>query len=129
MDNLESESITNQPGKHLYGQLMYSTTHNHLKKWRYSDLSRWFISLLHPNSTRACFGSAPVIKIEYFGVSAKILHWYPREDRRPRGRPRRRWSDDIIKAVGATWTRLARERNRWKRMEEAFAQKWAFQLT
>ncbi|CAH2245408.1 jg12916 [Pararge aegeria aegeria] len=69
MDNLESESITNQPGKHLYGQLMYSTTHNHLKKWRYSDLSRWFISLLHPNSTRACFGSAPVIKIEYFGVS------------------------------------------------------------
>ncbi|CAH2239763.1 jg24652 [Pararge aegeria aegeria] len=39
----------------------------------------------------------------------KILHWYPREDRRPRGRPRRRWSDDIIKAVGATWTRLARE--------------------
>ncbi|KAG7299826.1 hypothetical protein JYU34_016843 [Plutella xylostella] len=56
--------------------------------------------------------------------SERILHWHPYEAVRPRGRPRRRWRDDITAVAGATWTRLAQERSSWKRLEEAFAQKW-----
>lgn len=59
--------------------------------------------------------------------SEKILHWYPRNVTRPRGRPRRRWRDDIMGIAGATWTRLAQNRQNWKGLEEAFAHKWASQ--
>ncbi|CAH2263440.1 jg13904 [Pararge aegeria aegeria] len=75
-------------------------------------------------SNKLCAKLACILKWRWAGHIArakdgrwteKILHWYPREDRRPRGRPRRRWSDDIIKAVGATWTRLG---EREKQMEK-----------
>ncbi|CAB3233298.1 unnamed protein product [Arctia plantaginis] len=32
--------------------------------------------------------------------------------------------DDILAIAGSTWTRLADDRNKWQRMEEAFVQKW-----
>ena len=56
--------------------------------------------------------------------SERVLHWYPREGTRPRGRPRRRWCDDIIELAGPTWTRQAQERDKWKVLEEAYARKW-----
>jgi hypothetical protein len=56
--------------------------------------------------------------------SEKILHWYPRGAERPRGRPRRRWRDDIVEEAGITWTRIANERELWSNMEEAYVQKW-----
>lgn len=59
--------------------------------------------------------------------SEKILHWYPYEAKRPRGRPRRRWSDDIHQVAGSTWTRQAQDRQHWKELEEAYAQKWVAQ--
>lgn len=52
------------------------------------------------------------------------VHWYPRGQQRPRGRPRRRWQDDITQQAGVTWTRLAADRELWTTMEEAFVQKW-----
>ncbi|GBP15298.1 5'-nucleotidase [Eumeta japonica] len=52
--------------------------------------------------------------------SKLITHWYPREGKRKRGRQQKRWDDDIRK-VGITWSRVARERSEWSRLEEAFA--------
>ncbi|KAG7295429.1 hypothetical protein JYU34_019084 [Plutella xylostella] len=57
--------------------------------------------------------------------SEKMLHWYPREARRPPGRPRRRWRDDLVSAAGINWTQLAADRDQWRSMEEAYAQYWA----
>ncbi|KAJ8712370.1 hypothetical protein PYW07_000868 [Mythimna separata] len=52
----------------------------------------------------------------------KILtQWYPREGNRKRGRQQKRWDDDIRQVAGKTWTRVARERSEWSRLEEAFA--------
>lgn len=56
--------------------------------------------------------------------SERVLHWYPREARRPRGRPRRRWRDDIVQVAGPLWTRITKDRQKWMEMEEAFTQKW-----
>ncbi|CAH2242715.1 jg11444 [Pararge aegeria aegeria] len=39
--------------------------------------------------------------------------------RRP-GRPLKRWEDDIAKVADKTWSTLARDRCKWKNMEEAF---------
>jgi endonuclease/exonuclease/phosphatase family metal-dependent hydrolase len=61
--------------------------------------------------------------------SERVLHWWPREDKRSRGRPRRRWCDDIIQMAGPTWPRLAADRTGWHMMEEAFVQQWATQQT
>ncbi|GBP28950.1 hypothetical protein EVAR_83849_1 [Eumeta japonica] len=38
-----------------------------------------------------------------------------------RGRPQRRWDDDIRQVAGTTWGRVAIERREWRRLEEAFA--------
>ncbi|CAF4805726.1 unnamed protein product [Pieris macdunnoughi] len=59
-----------------------------------------------------------------------ITQWYPRDGKRKRGRPQKRWDDDIIQVAGTTWGRVAIERPEWRRLEEAFAiwqtdtQKW-----
>lgn len=59
--------------------------------------------------------------------SERVLHWYPRGERRPQGRPRRRWRDDIVQAAGIMWTRTAADRAQWQRMEEAYVQIWTTQ--
>ena len=62
--------------------------------------------------------------------SKTITQWYPRDGKRKRGRPQKRWDDDIRQVAGTTWGRVAIERPEWKRSEEAFAtwqtdtQKW-----
>ncbi|GBP74986.1 Putative uncharacterized transposon-derived protein F52C9.6 [Eumeta japonica] len=47
--------------------------------------------------------------------------WYPRDGKRKRGRPQRRWDDDIRQVAGTTWGRVAIERREWRRLKEAFA--------
>ena len=53
-----------------------------------------------------------------------ISSWYPRDGTRKRGRQETRWRDDIVKAAGATWERIALDRQRWKTLEEAFVLQW-----
>lgn len=40
--------------------------------------------------------------------------WDPRRGRRGRGRPRRRWAQDFVDVIGPQWTRIARDREKWK---------------
>lgn len=51
----------------------------------------------------------------------RVTVWYPREGKRSRGRPQKRWDDDIRQVAGVTWNRVTQERSEWKRLEEAFA--------
>lgn len=53
----------------------------------------------------------------------RILEWRPREDRRSRGRPPTRWTDDI-KRVAGNWISTAQDRGQWKHLEEAYVQQW-----
>lgn len=50
-----------------------------------------------------------------------VTRWYPREGKRKRGRPQKRWDDDIKQVAGVTWNRVALDKYEWKRLEEAFA--------
>lgn len=52
--------------------------------------------------------------------SKTVTNWHPLDKKRRPGRPRKRWSDDIVKIAGSTWSREARDRTRWRQMEEAF---------
>lgn len=52
--------------------------------------------------------------------SKKVTEWYPRDKKRNRGRQSKRWDDDISGLVGKMWTRLARDREVWKSLEEAY---------
>ncbi|KAI5739732.1 hypothetical protein M8J77_022721 [Diaphorina citri] len=40
--------------------------------------------------------------------------WYPRGNKRKRGRPNTRWEDPLKKSVGLLWKRVAQDRDRWK---------------
>ncbi|GBP23911.1 hypothetical protein EVAR_86288_1 [Eumeta japonica] len=54
-----------------------------------------------------------------------ISEWYPRDGKRNKGRPIKRWEDDIKGVAGPEWTRIARDRDRWKSLEEAFVERQA----
>ena len=54
----------------------------------------------------------------------RTTEWQVRKGRRPRGRPKMRWKDDIMKWQGATWTRTAKDRKKWKKLTEGYFQQW-----
>lgn len=49
--------------------------------------------------------------------------------RKIRERSLRRWMDDIKAVAGVTWTRTANNREKWKKLEEAFTNKWQTTLS
>ena len=42
----------------------------------------------------------------------RCTEWQPRRGKRTRGRPSRRWQDDITEKEGTTWIRKATDRRR-----------------
>ena len=54
----------------------------------------------------------------------RTTEWQVRKGRRSRGRPKMRWKDDIMKWKGATWTRTAKDRKKWKELTEGYFQQW-----
>ena len=57
--------------------------------------------------------------------SKKVTECHVFEGSRRRGRPKLRWRDEITRRVGTTWNREALDRNRWRRIGEAYAQQWS----
>ncbi|CAH2261059.1 jg5453 [Pararge aegeria aegeria] len=52
----------------------------------------------------------------------KILtEWLPRNKKRKRGRPRKRWADVFTQVCGPLWMRNAKERREWRELGEAYA--------
>ena len=52
-----------------------------------------------------------------------VTEWCPRGNKRSKGRPRRRWEDDIKRVAGISWRRKAQKRILWKALGEAYAAK------
>jgi len=57
--------------------------------------------------------------------TARISNWTPRTCVRRRGRPSRRWTDELREFAGVTWQRRAQDRLKWKIDEEAFLLQWS----
>lgn len=53
----------------------------------------------------------------------RLLEWRPRMDKRTRGRPPTRWSDDL-KKISKNWMQTAQNRCKWKKAGEAYVQQW-----
>ncbi|GBP16134.1 hypothetical protein EVAR_9854_1 [Eumeta japonica] len=70
------------------------------------------------------FSKCP-IKLEQMLQQLSNQKWYPRDGKRNKGRPIKRWEDDIKGVAGPEWTRIARETDRWKSLEEAFVERQA----
>ena len=54
----------------------------------------------------------------------RCTEWQPRRGKRSRGRPSRRWQDDITEKEGATWIRKVTDRRRWKTLMEGYILQW-----
>jgi hypothetical protein len=54
----------------------------------------------------------------------KVIGWWPREGKRGRGRPRKRWEDEIGERAGRQWRRKTEDREEWRYLGEAFVQQW-----
>ena len=50
----------------------------------------------------------------------KTTEWTLRDRRRTRGRPKRRWRDDIEQKTGSNWMQVAQNRQEWKYMCRLF---------
>ena len=79
-------------------------------------------------------GVAELLKLRYAGHvvresrqkwNHKMTTWVPHMGKRKRGRPKTRWSDEIVKGFGASWMNRAKDRQTWKGLVGAYAQKWA----
>jgi hypothetical protein len=42
--------------------------------------------------------------------------WTPREGKRARGKPKRRWRDEVEEAFGINWMQVAQDREEWRRV-------------
>jgi hypothetical protein len=56
--------------------------------------------------------------------SKRVLEWRPRLDKSNVGRPQVRWSDDLRRAAGRSWMRVAENQARWREVGEAYVQHW-----
>ena len=55
----------------------------------------------------------------------RLTEWEPRgRGKRPRGRPKTRWRDEIVKGAGIAWGRLAQDRGSWRDLGKAFVLQW-----
>ena len=54
----------------------------------------------------------------------EILQWIPRDRKRPKGRPKRRWKDDLVAQLGENWPQRSQDRSLWRNTEEAFILQW-----
>ena len=54
----------------------------------------------------------------------RCTEWQVRNGRRSRGRPRRRWRDDLQQWQGATWSRTAKDRQQWRCLAEGYLLHW-----
>ena len=52
--------------------------------------------------------------------TGKITSWNGPTGKRCRGRPHARWQDDITKTAGPNWLQIAKDRDQWDSLEEAF---------
>ena len=56
-------------------------------------------------------------------MTLRITSWKRYERKIPRGRPARRWRDELDDYwKGTVWQRIAQDRQMWKQHAEAFAQ-------
>ena len=53
----------------------------------------------------------------------RLLEWRPRLDKRSKGRPPTRWTDDLRRFAG-NWIQRAQDRKEWAEMGEAYVQQW-----
>ncbi|GFS18025.1 transposase [Elysia marginata] len=54
----------------------------------------------------------------------RVTEWQPRNGKRSRGRQARRWRDDIVRTMGNTWTREAKDKEEWRRGAEGLILQW-----
>lgn len=52
----------------------------------------------------------------------QVTGWKGPQGKRKVGRPNKRWADDISKKAGKDWLNRGKDRELWKKMEEAFTQ-------
>ena len=65
-----------------------------------------------------------IARLEKSRWTRRVLEWRPRPNTRPRGRPPRRWVDDIRRHAGHDWMARAQVRQTWGKMEEAYVREW-----
>lgn len=55
--------------------------------------------------------------------SLQTTKWAGPAGKRSKGRPLKRWADDIKELVGKDWLTFSQNRDKWKELEEAFTRK------
>ena len=79
--------------------------------------------IIHKVKERKWTWAGHISRIKDARWTVEVTEWRPREGERKKGRPFRRWRDDIDKFwQTVTWKRQAQNRALWKSNVEAFIQ-------
>ena len=52
--------------------------------------------------------------------SQRVTHWAGPTGKRKIGKPKKRWVDNITSTAGENWMAVAQDREKWRKLEEAF---------
>ena len=91
------------------------------------SLSDTLYNIITNNTTKQHKGRYNVKKFSLFTLNRwtkRCTEWQPRRGKRSRGRPSRRWQDDITEKEGTTWIRKVTDRRRWKTLMEGYILQW-----
>ena len=94
---MERKILQIKPNRDIRKQTNFEDVQKHIgkQKWRWAG----HLGRMHDNRW-----------------SKRCTKWQPREGRRNRGRPARRWRDDIEVTEGKTWMRKTKDREEWRRL-------------
>lgn len=57
-------------------------------------------------------------------ICQQVEKWETRDSKRSRGRPAKRWKDDVVEVGSIFWHRKAQNRENWKKLEISFIQQY-----
>ena len=68
--------------------------------------------------------AGPIARMKDDRRTKRCTEWQPRREKRSRGRPSRRWQDDITEKEGTTRIRKVTDKRQWKTLMEGYILQW-----
>uniref|UniRef100_A0A914UM23 Endonuclease-reverse transcriptase n=1 Tax=Plectus sambesii TaxID=2011161 RepID=A0A914UM23_9BILA len=94
-----------------------------LRQWKTND---WLRKLTQVNDVMRSYWQRKwrwaqrIAKMDEDRWARRVTEWQPRIGKRGRGRPKKRWRDEIVKVAGIRWMAIAKKESCWRQLKEKF---------
>ena len=111
---------------HAFISQMHFSFHNGMRiRYAYSEIRKRtkIIDIIEYTLKQKWRWAGHIARMKDNRWTKRCTEWQPRRGKRSRGRPSRRWQDDITRK-GGIWNRKATGRRQWKTLMEGYILQW-----